>query len=492
MPESEFLPLKTTSIEPIYNGTKYFCDKVTLQFEGQHIGGLNIETLYEKMVGLGAGCVVSSISVPSNKGYGIVPYSATFECFKFKGTSQNVFDIKNECSVSVQEDGSIQVSRNIEAKSISLDGSSISMPSSIVNTLKSSVPVLTTPVDGFSITYGNLVLINEKQSEDAINGIYSINQQYIGQFDKSANSMFPRPIRKTNWSIQSGIDGVATISVSAQLMTGDIRISSPITIQNISNYFPANFIPAAPFQCINFNYKTSQLNRSIDLQATYSNDGRIDTSDGGITDHSISISTDFLSKSCQIQCQNTSKPFISTSTKKLNITDQTNALLSLVKAPTAKFYLESEMDSASYSSTLNDAMIVKKYISSARISGTAGKLEFVNKNVNINVDFGLPQASITPILSGKGGYYIEDLDFDTRTRVQASVQLEGVDSKPPTVTIFKTILKNLLQDLSPSDNIMLKDSASIQKNDAGKIGLCTYETEQSVLTSNFASSFKVT
>ena len=488
---TEFSPFKTISVEPIYNGNKYFCDKITLQYEGQHIGGLSIETLYKEMVGLGGSCVVSSISLPSNKGYGIVPYSATFECFKFKTTARNTFDIKNECSISLQEDGSIQVSRNIEGKSISLDGSSVTVPSQIVNTLKSSIPVLTTPVQNVSLNYQNLVLTNEKESEDKINGIYSINQQYIGQFDKSTNAMFTKPIRKTNWSIQSGIDGVATIAVSAQLMTGDLKISAPITIQNLSTFFPAGFIPAAPFQCINFNYKTSQLNRSIDLQATYSNDGRIDTTDGGITDHSISISTDFLSKSCQIQCQHTSKPFIGTSTKKLNITDQTNVLLSLVKAPTAKFYLESEMDSASYSSTLNDAMIVKKYISSPRITGTAGKLEFINKNVNINVDFGLPQASITPILSGKGSYYIEDLDFDTRTRVQASVQLEGVDSKPPDVNIFKTILKGLLQELNPSDNIMLKDSASIQKNDQGKIGLCTYETEQSVLTSAFGSSFKV-
>jgi hypothetical protein len=488
---AEFSPFKTISVEPIYNGTKYFCDKVTLQYEGQHIGGLSIETLYKEMVGLGAGCIVSSISVPSNKGYGIVPYSATFECFKFKTIAQNVFDIKNECSMSLQEDGSIQVSRNIEAKSLSLDGSSIGVPSSIVNILKSSVPVLTTPAENISLNYQNLALINEKQSEDKINGIYSINQQYIGQLDKSTNTMFSKPIRKTNWSIQSGIDGVATISVSAQLMTGDLKISSPITIESISNYFPANFIPAAPFQCINFNYKTSQLNRSLDLQAVYSNDERIDTSDGGIHDHSVSVSTDFLSKTCQIQCQHTSKPFISNSIKKLNITDETNALLSLVKAPTDKLYLESQMDSASYSSTLNDSMIVKKYISSARITGTAGKLEFINKNVNINVDFGLPQASITPVLSGKGAYYIEDLDFETRTRVQASVQLEGIDSKTPDVGIFTKILKGLLSDLSASDNIMLKDSASIQKNDAGKIGLCTYETEQSVLTSQFSSSFKV-
>jgi hypothetical protein len=176
---------------------------------------------------------------------------------------------------------------------------------------------------------------------------------------------------------------------------------------------------------------------------------------------------------------------------KLNIIDQTQALLSLASVPAQQLYLESSMDNGSYSSTSNDAMIIKKYISSPRVTGSNGELQFVNKNVNINVDFGLPQASITPILSGQGGYYIEDLDFETRTRVQASVQLEGVQSAVPDVAIFTRILKGLLGDLNASDNIMLKDSASIQKNDQGKIGLCTYEIEQSVLTSSFGSSFGV-
>lgn len=476
-------PNITFSAEKVYNKGIYLYDKYIIQVEGQYfVDTLDSETAvgdaeaYRKILDQYTNklkedkCIISNISIGANKGYGIIPYILNCECCDFNGGSEGFIDLKSEINTSYSPlDNSLQITRTIEGKGFASQFDNIE---GVFSKIKATVTSLasksfsTKPLQGanLSISSNSLSLISKKTVEDPLNASYSIVEQYSAIKD---GNQFSKPIVKVSVSKQTNLETNSTITLSAQIIYREIKGSSIInTIDSLSKakqFMEKYYQLESGYKAIDFSYKDDPFNATADVQIVYSNDDRLDEN-GMLQEQSLSISVDFTSASSELSYTSSLKPLYSNQNTQ-SPEDNTTAIMSELSIEQKDFRLVS----TSYSNKqdkdyLNkEKVLTKKWNKALNMIGgnfSTGP-DAYNVNINVSADLGVAQAAYTPLLEGAGAYYIENLDFATRNKINSKISaLIPPEKSPPTSKLKEKLLKD--GTLEVNDIIVLKDNIDTQ------------------------------
>lgn len=473
-------PTVTFSVEKVYNKGMYLYDKYNVQAEGQIFiesnsedtfgdNGAYIRVLnaYNNILRDGQ-CMVSNISIGGNKGYGIIPYIVNCECYDFGQGPLGLTDLKSEINASYSiTENSLQVTRTIEAKGFANTFDNIEQVMSIAKSAVNKIADkgFTSTYLGVGISSNGLQLISKKSIEDPANASYSIVEQYIGI--KDGNS-FKKPVVKVSVSKQTNLETNSTINVSAQIIYREvINGSAQNTIKSLreakqlmEQYYRAD----AGFKAVDFSWKDDPFNATIDLQVVYSNDGRL-SDDGGLQEQSLSFSVDFTSATSELSYTSSLRPLYA-NLMQADPKDETESVINEIKLDTKNFKLfsKSEVNKERKDYLTREKVLTKKWNKAQNmIGGDFGKgPDAYNLNLNVSIDLGTIQTSYTPILEGKGGYYVEDLDFCTRNKVNSKISASVPKGKSPPISALTDKLKTVVRDLGEEDKIVLKDYADTE------------------------------
>jgi len=463
-------PYVTKSVEPIYDGPKHIATRSTYRYLGEYLplgkgGGrntninqsdsqkFNILNFFNSFSTLFSSndqeqCVLSEISVDQNKGFGIIPYNVSCDCYKFL-SGEGIISASNTLDFNENEDRTININHNISVKYLNINANNYS-------NAKTFAQGLTGNINSWKFAdynnFGNPIVLSSRETSNLSNGIYEISNQYL--VSKSGPNGITTPVIRTSAVIESGFEN-SRINLRGNIFTGN----QSFNIANLATYIN-DYSPPGDFKLIGGNTNNNDFDKTFDFNLIYSNDKRI-TNSANLLNQSISVNIDFITTSKQINYESSAENIIAIDHGTLSsdlIKDSAAA-----KSTATLFQIGNAFSIESLTGYSTGAMNYSERLeNSLRITGDNGKLKYYDLSININVTPALYQASYAPLLSGKGSYYIEDLDYKNRGR--ANLSIDGKATVDSISTINALALSKFLDTYRTQflkDAVMLNDELSI-------------------------------
>ena len=464
-------PYITKSLEPIYDGPDHIATKSTYRYLGEYLpfgkeNGKNLPInevdqsnfqLIDFLNGFssifetdnGDKCILSDVNVENNKAYGIIPYNVTCDCYNFL-SGNGVIGISNQLNFNENEDRTINVDHSISIKYLNIGQDNITTVKSLARSLTGNV----SDWKFLDYSFGSIspILTSSRETADISAGNYSIQQSFL--IGKDKNNALETPVIKTNITIQSGLDN-ATLNLRCNVFTG----KASFNLDDFKNYLDFS-VPTA-FKAIGGTISDDTFSKNLNFDLQFSNDKRI-SQNGNLKNQNISVDVEYITESYRVNFQSQAENIVTINNSSLEddlIKDSTEA-----KALISSFF---DINSAYKLETITGYATGKMSYSesserSLRITGENGRVKFYDLSISINAKPGLYQASFAPILSGKGGYYVQDLDF--RTRGVANLSVQGkctVDSISSVDTRSLSQLLDKYKSKYMSDAVLLNDELSL-------------------------------
>ena len=459
----------TKRIEPIFNGPIQYANKVVFTVEGEYLpqgveenipnqATIGIKTFLDSFSELNDGnCTLSSINLNEANWIGHVPYTVECECYSFMDDNLNkTINAKNEISVTENIDGTISINRSIDVSAVSIAGSNPLTDAKTFalllsgQTLSWNLNYSTSSKNG---SFNTIILNSSSETADVTNGSYSIQQNFTANL--STAHMNKKGIVKNNIEKQSSIDGLATLNIKSSVIGGINSSEAELKSLAKTNVFS----PPADFYIISNTASYDDVQKTIEINTVYSNDLTI-TKNGNKVTNSLSFNYDFLAQTTSASFNSESKP-----ATVIKTTDNTKADLSKDISKVIKDYnplgQDLILDGASDSDSIltQSSAYSENYILSPAIQGGLKGVSIHDLSCNIDYQAGFPQNTFAPILSGKGLYYLENLDFVNNSALTVSVQGKYVTT-PPAVSFFKDFVKSG-EIVKLAKTLLLKDELSI-------------------------------
>jgi len=459
----------TKRIEPIFNGPIQYANKVVFTIEGEYLpqgvegnipnqATIGIKTFLDSFSTLNNGnCTLSSINLNEANWIGHIPYTVECECYSFMDDNLNkTINAKNEISVTENIDGTISINRSIDVSAISIAGSNA------LTNAKTFAQFLSGQTSSWNLnystsskngTFGSTVLNSSSETADVTNGSYSIQQNFTANL--SNTHINKKAIVKNNIEKQSSIDGLATLNIKSSVI-GGIN-SSELELKSLAK--TNAFSPPADFYLISNTTSYDDVQKTIEINTVYSNDLTI-TKNGNKVTNSLSFNYDFFAQTTSASFNSESKPATvikSTNNTKADLSKDISKQIKDYDPLGQNLILEGASDSDSI--LTQSSAYSENYISSPAVQGGSQGISMHDLSCNIDYQAGFPQNTFAPILSGKGEYYLENLDFVNNSVLTVSVQGKYVTT-PPTVSFFKDFVTSG-EIVKLSKTLLLKDEISI-------------------------------
>lgn len=464
-------PYVTKNIEPIYDNAKHIATKSTYRYIGEYLPlGLgegikkdvnqsdaikfDILSFFNSFTTLfssndGEKCILSEVSVNQNKGFGIIPYEVSCDCYKFL-SGEGIISIANTLDFNENEDRTININHNVSVKYLNLNSDNSQAAKNFAKSLTGNIN------DWKFADYSSFqdpIVLSSKESSNPANGTYDISNQYI--ISKEGNTL-SSPVIRSSAVIQSGFEN-STISLKGNIFTGN----KTFNLDDFASYIKNYTIPS-DFKLIGGSVNDNNFEKTFDFDLIYSNDKRI-SEQANLRDQSISINIDFITTSKQINYESKVQNLIAID--KSSLEQDLIKDFSQAKSAASIFKIDNAFAIGSATGITTGQMdYSEKLENSLRITGENGQLKYYDLSISIDATPALYQASYAPILSGKGGYYVQNLDFKNRGKASLSIQGKATKDSIDKINaqeLFKMLdqYKNQFQ----KDAVVLKDELSLDK-----------------------------
>ena len=462
-------PYVTKSVEPIYDGPKHIATKSKYRYLGEYLplgkgGGLNtninqsdsqkfnILNFFNSFSTLFSSndqeqCVLSEISVDQNKGFGIIPYDVSCDCYKFL-SGEGIISASNTLDFNENEDRTININHNISVKYLNINANNYS-------NAKTFAQGLTGNINSWKFAdynnFGSPIVLSSREASNLSNGTYEISNQYLVS---KTNNGITTPVIRTSATIESGFEN-SRINLRGNVFTGN----QSFNIASLATYIESYSAPGE-FKLIGGNANNNDFDKTFDFNLIYSDDKRI-TTNANLLNQSISVNIDFITTSKQISYQSSAENITAIDHGTLSSDLITNS--TAAKNAVALFQIGSAFSIENFTGFSTGVLNYSERLeNSLRITGDNGKLKYYDLSININVTPALYQASYAPLLSGKGSYYIEDLDYKNRGRANLSIDGKAtVDSINTINALELSKFLNTHRTEFLKDGVMLNDELSI-------------------------------
>lgn len=459
----------TKRIEPVFNGPIQYANKVVFTIEGEYLpqgveqnipnqAVIGIKTFLDTFSTLNNGnCTLSNIALNEANWVGHVPYTVECECYSFMDDNLNkTIDAKNEISVTENLDGTISINRSINVSAISINGSNA------VSDARTFAQLLSGQVSNWKLNYSTsnkggsfntIVLNSDSQTADISNGSYSIQQNFTANL--LPRDMSRKGIVKHSAEFQSSIDGLATINVKSNVIGG---INT--TEDDLKALIKLNpFTTPAGFNILSNTASYDDVQKSMEINTTFSNDLTI-TTNGNKVSNSLSFNFDFFTQNTNATFNSESRPATVVKSSNSTASDLSKNISQQIKTynPLGEdLILETTSDGDGVITQVSTHS--ENYIKSPNVFGTSQAIQYTDVNVNVDYQAAFPQNSFAPLLSGKGKYYLENLDYINNSIINTSVQGKYISTAPQT-SFFKDFDKS--GDLvALTKTLLLKDEMGL-------------------------------
>jgi hypothetical protein len=459
---NNFTAFATKRIEPIFNGPTQYANKVVFTIEGEYLpqGALGnlptnrnaaILTFFNDFSTLNEGnCTLSNITLNEANWIGHVPYNVECECYSFMDDNANkTIDAKNEISVTENLDGTISINRSINVSAISINGSNA------VSDARTFAQLLSGQVSNWKLNYstsdkgGNfnsIVLNSDSQTADISNGSYSIQQNFTANLLQ--RDMSRKGIVKHSAEFQSSIDGLATVNIKSNVIGGINTTENDLKLLVKSNPFTT----PAGFKVVSNIVSYDDVQKSMEINTTLSNDLTI-TANGNKVSNSLSFNFDFLNQTTNATFNSESRPATLVQNSNSTASDLSKDISKQIKTynPLGEdLILETTSEGTGVVTQVSTYS--ENYIKSPNVFGDTKGIQYTDLSVSVDYQAGFPQNSFAPLLSGKGTYYLENLDYINNSIINTSVQgkyilaipqkdfFESFNKSGDLVTLTKTLL----------------------------------------------------
>jgi hypothetical protein len=464
----------TKRIEPIFDGAKHYANKVIFSIEGEYlpqgIGGnipnqlspIDIKTFLDSFISLtNQNCTLTNVNLQESNWIGHVPYSVDCECYAFVNDNLNkTISASNEINVTENIDGTITISRNINVGAVSVNGSNPVLDAKTYAQLLSGKTTdwkLNFSSSNTNQNFSNIVLNSSSETADIFNGTYSIQQNFTANLLKK--DLSKKGIIKNSIEIQSSIDGLSTINKISTIVGG--LNTSEQDLQNLAK--TNNFSIPEGFSVISNTSSFDDVSKTLEINTTYSNDKTI-TSNGNKVANSLSFNYDFFNKNYTANFTSEVKPITvvkDTENTKSDLDKKISDKLKIYDPTSSSFILESSSEGTGIVTKLSNYS--ENYISSPNIIGDQNGIKYYDLSIDVDYQPGFPQNTFTPLLSGQGHYYLENLDYINNSVLNTTINCKYADDIPPDQSFRDSLTKS--GDLvSLSKILILKDEVSIDHN----------------------------
>jgi len=442
----------TRKTEAIINGSNHLMNKEIYTAYGEYSGAKNFnpKALIDKASKTKENnCYFSSLSIDETNGVGnLIPYRAECECYYFR-SGEGIIDFKKEINANENIDGTITVSRNIMVRAISTptQNDPIASATALVKTFSGE----NIPVNLFVKTIPdakNTILASEIFNVDKVNGIVNLTQNYIENAKKADISK--KGIIKQTSEYQSGIDGVATQTKRTIVIGGTGMPDS--TLEGIGNT-----IQMGNLKIIGKNVTVDSGSNTVDIASVYSNDETIDSTIGCKCSNSLSFNYDFISN--QHSAVYSAEAFPASAMISGSALKQCLITLSDIKQ-----YDPCNLSFSSIGTTTGESTL--SLIKADNYSSSPGNVSFggssgFNASVQINYQPGYHYNVASPVVSGKGSWYIEDMGLELNATVGGTVSLNYGDVTPTAGDLY-----SLMESGFPfkANGQVVRDEMMIDKN----------------------------
>jgi len=475
----------TRRIEPVYLSNNFY-NKDIYGVHGEYLpdgadsdkmnSSFKLQTLLDKVSSVNsANCTLSQFNVEQTNGMGYVPFNFECECIEVPtdlginpAPPNGVVDIKNE--INVQEnvnDGTLTISRNIQVKAISIANSDpVLAAKSYAQALSGNTTSWTLPnfssKPGKAGSFTSPLLMSENQIGDIYNGTFTIQQNFLANLSQS--NFNKKAIIKNDVQIQSGIDGIAILN-NKRIAIGN---------KNMDLSMLKSEINSATFSISDINVKLSsnvtydEQSHTLEVNEIYTNDQSI--KDGYKVTNTISYNFDFMNENYSATTNSEARAVSSvhqTNDAKSKLTSEGEHEKSVsdfnpCKSVTFNKYSKSENNSTQVDNP-RAANLSCSFVSSPSIIFEGGKLKYRDFSINVQYDAGFKKISATPLLSGKGTWYLEDLDYDSNSQITVTVEGRYGETDPTPGDLQKYITSGINEVAKLSNTYLADEKFSLDK-----------------------------
>jgi hypothetical protein len=441
----------TRKTEGILRGANHVMNKEIYTLYGEYSGKDPKELISKVTKTKDTNCSFTSLSLDESQGIGgIWPYRAECECYYFM-SGEGIVDFKKEVSAVENMDGTISASRNIMVQAICTPTVSdpISAALSLVQVFSGEAAQINIGTKSIS-DLNQVVKVSEILNIDRVNGTCNLQQNYIA--NSSLIDINKRGIIKQSTDFQSGVDGIATQTKRTTVIGGTgMPDSSLIGV--------GNTVSVDPLKLISKNVIVDSGRNTIDITDIYSNDGTFDSTAGCKCANSLNFNYDFIGRTYSAVYNVESSPasaMISGSAltpclENINTSD----IASLDPCALTYDLIETITGGAALK-----LIKTENYINSPSLLKIGSNGSGYNASIQINYEPGYHYNTASPILSGQGTWYIEDLGLNTNATVGGTVSLNYGDAVP-TVSDLYAIMKTGFPFTPTTKAQVIKDEFSI-------------------------------
>ena len=468
----KFTTFATKRIEPIFDGPTHYANKVIFSIQGEFLPGgkiqqnlnsstpINIVNFLNGFTTLVANnCTLTNVNINESNSLGIVPYDVECECYAFNDANKNkTISAKNEISVTQNLDGTISIGRNINVSAVSINGSNpVVDAKTFAYLLSGQTATWKLTASNKSSNFIQPILNSSSETADISNGSYSIQQNF------TANSLKTYAVQKVliknSIETQSGIDGLASFNIKTTAIGGLLNTEAEIQLALKSNQYR----PAANLQVISNTASYDDINKTAEVNTVYSNDLTI-TKQGNKVNNSLNFNFDFFTQNYTANFNSEVRPatVVKADSSILNDISKIKLQDLILFTPLKKVSFLIDSSSEGTGVGAQTAISSQSFISSPSVMGNMEGITFYDLSLNVDYQPGYPQNTFTPLLSGKGPYYQENLDYVTNGVISTTINGKYKE-KRPTKQIFEEVVKSgeLVRLTKP---LLLKDELSIDYN----------------------------
>lgn len=465
-----FTTFATKRIEPIFDGVKHYANRVIFTIQGEYlpqgvdedipnVATKKIKDFLDYFTNFtNQNCTLTNVILQESNWLGRVPYEVECECYSFVGDdTYKTINASNEINVAENIDGTITISRNINVGAVSINNSNP------VQDAKTFAQLLTGQTINWQLrfstsdknqTFQNIVLNTSSETADIFNGTYSIQQNFTANL--LTKDLIKKGIVKQSLEIQSGIDGLCTMNKASTIIGGLNTNEDDLKLIGKLN----DFVVPADYKSISNTTSYDDITRTLEVNTVFSNDKTI-TEKGNKVTNILSFNYDFFNKTYTANFNSEVRPAIIVKTVSDSKDDLSKLTLDQLKAYDplghAGFILEYSSSGTGIANQVANS--TDSYISSPSIISDQKGIKYYDLSFNVDYQPGYPQNTFAPVLSGKGKYYLENLDFINNSVLNISINGKYVDNVPDK-KFFEDYVKS--GDLvSLTKTLILKDEIAI-------------------------------
>jgi len=424
-------------------------DKLLTGFTGGFFTGIKIGTIFDEC------CYIDSISIDGANYIGMVPYTLNLKCYgKNNFMFHGVKNVSREISFSETKDKKIEISHNISAQGIRTSGVNNALYNAI-----NFVNNFTGNISNFGpFYYGSIaspILLTQREQINPLDATCAINETYV--IDQSGGG----PVLRYTINVKSGIDdGNVELTLNGSVEGGrTYNFSQLQTRVSDVDLTQKPFADSETFNLVglNFNYKNNQ--NILNFTKNYSNDGRIYSNT--MVDFNIDIQRDFLTDFQTVKFNGKVMPTIDLDFNNVSgvfntefnvTTNKINDLLNLNTGIFKQTYnTKPNIRTINYDQNNAQISIDEEYDD---IQKTYKNLVDINYSIKINP--AIKNYKSSAILDDKGGYYIENINYNRRK----TISIDGsaiIDNSIPKPIIEDEIKEFLNQKIVSNYLRNLKD-----------------------------------